>query len=108
MGSAESVRPDLDKVDERIFRSPSVAASLSEVGFRSAAELLGMYASQPAYLRTWLRGAQINRDANLRLQYLAGLGLNRSVAATVYGEIERRSPFPDGFFQGSPDRLARL
>ena len=34
--------------------------------------------------RAWLKQAQINRDRNLRLQYLAGMGLNLDQAGLAY------------------------
>lgn len=108
LGSDSPLHPNLDSVDGLIAASPELAASLQEVGFRSAADLLGMYAAQPSDLQGWLRDAQLNRDVNLRLQYLAGMSLNRSLAGSIYGEIQKRSPFPEGLFVGSPARLEAL
>jgi spermidine synthase len=105
MGSLLPIQPDLDQVDKRMRSSDGLRGSLAEVGFRSAADLLGMYASQPGYLREWLKDAQINRDMNLRLQFLAGMSVNRSLAGSIYGEIQKRSPFPAGFFRGTPERV---
>lgn len=105
LGSLEPLHPNLDSVDRRIAASPRLAGSLTEVGFKSAADLLGMYAAQPADLTGWLKDAQVNRDVNLRLQYLAGMSMNRSVAGSIYGEIQKRSSFPSGFFMGTPERL---
>jgi spermidine synthase len=45
------------------------------------------YAVSHEELIPWLAGAEINRDRNLRLQYLAGLGLNRTEGAAIYREI---------------------
>lgn len=53
-----------------------VSDSLSEVGIRTAVELLATYAGRASDLQVWVKDAEINRDLNLRLQYLAGLGLN--------------------------------
>lgn len=108
LGSDSPLHPNLDSVDARLAASPGLAASLQEVGFRSAADLLGMYAAQPSDLQGWLRDAQLNRDVNLRLQYLAGMSLNRALAGSIYGEIQKRSPFPEGLFVGSPTRLEAL
>jgi spermidine synthase len=108
LGSVSPIRPDLDAVDRRISESVQLAASLKEVGFQSAADLLGMYGSRPSELREWLKDAQVNRDMNLRLQFLAGMSLDRAHAGSIYGQIERRSPFPEGFFLGSAERLAEL
>lgn len=108
LGSDSPLQLNLDTVDGRLAASPGLAASLQEVGFRSAADLLGLYAAQPSDLKGWLRDAQLNRDVNLRLQYLAGMSLNRSLAGSIYGEIQKRSPFPEGLFVGSPARLDAL
>ncbi len=44
----------------------------------------------------YLRDAPINYDRNLRLQYLAGLGLNQRAAATIYSDITRTRKYPEG------------
>ena len=90
----------------RAWRSPDyarVAQSLREVGFHSAADLLSAYAGQAADLRPWLEGAEINRDGNLRLQYMAGLALNFSQENAIYGEIESYRRFPGNLFAGSSE-----
>src|SRR5215831_19361917 len=67
----DSVQARLDRPDYA-----PVVASLSDVGFHSAVELLATYAGRAQDLRPMLAGAQINNDLNMRLQYIAGLGLN--------------------------------
>jgi spermidine synthase len=52
-------------------------------------------------LRAWLKDAQINRDGDLRLQYLAGMGLNLQQAGTIYGEILQQRKFPENLFIAS-------
>ena len=42
------------------------------------ADLLTAYVSSGADLSPWLRDADINRDRSLRLQYMAGLTVDRS------------------------------
>ena len=56
--------------------------------------LLATYAGQEPDLRPWLAGAEINRDGNLRLQYLAGLALNISMEGSIYNDILNLPPFP--------------
>src|SRR5262249_12896237 len=53
-----------------------VAKSLREVSLGSAVEMLATYAGRATDLKPWLKGADINSDRNLRLQYLAGKGVN--------------------------------
>ena len=56
----------------------------------------------------WLKGAQINQDRNLRLQYLAGMGLNLYQGRVIYDEILRYRQFPEGLFVASDARLQAL
>ena len=63
---------------------------------------------QRADLRPWLADAQINRDRNLRLQFLAGLGVNGNVAPEIHQEMLLYRTFPDHLFTGSPASLATL
>jgi len=85
-----------------------VAASLREVGFGSADDLLATYAGQHQDLAPWLANAQINRDGNLRLQYLAGLALNVSDENGIYQEMLRYRKFPANLITGSEQELAPL
>ena len=75
--------------------------SLQEVGFSSAMSLLATYGGQARDLVPWLADAEINRDSNLRLQYLAGLGLNKYENAGIYDEMLKYRRFPDNLFVGS-------
>ena len=105
MGSMTPMTIDVDAVEARIQASPRLAQSLRSVGWRGAADLLGTYASRTSDLRVWLKNAQINRDRGLRLQYLAGMALNQGRAGWIYGEMERRSPFPKDLFTGSAESV---
>jgi spermidine synthase len=93
---------DVDSIEARLSRPESARAdrSLAEVGFQSALSLLSTYAGQARDLAPWLVGAQLNRDSNLRLQYLAGFGLNTYQSAGIYNEIRRYKKFPDNLFVG--------
>jgi spermidine synthase len=103
LGVNGPMKIDVDAVQRRL-QDPAnfrVAESLGEVGFYSAADLLATYANQAPDLAAYLRDAQINRDGNLRLQYLAGLGLNNKLGNQIYAEILRSRRFPTGIFEGS-------
>jgi spermidine synthase len=89
----------LDRADHR-----AVARSLAEVEFTSAASLLATYAGGAADLRPWLAGASINRDRDLRLQYLAGMGLNLQRSDEIYAALVKRRAFPKAFFAPAPKR----
>jgi spermidine synthase len=110
LGQAEPLKINVDDLEQRLARPEykPVADSLHEVGFKSGLDLLSTYAVQASDLRGWLRHAQINRDRNLRLQYLAGMGLNQYLAPVIYEQMLRASRFPWDIFTGSPERLRSL
>jgi spermidine synthase len=101
---------DVDALQSRLSdeRYSRVAASLREVGFVSGVDLLATYAGQRSELDDWLVDAQINRDRNLRLQYLAGMGLNTYQSQGIYDEMIRRRKFPEKLFVASDRRLQTL
>jgi spermidine synthase len=110
LGQDGALNIDLDAVEERLA-DPSrsaVRASLAEVGFPRAVALLGTFAGYAPDLGSWLAGAPINRDRNLRLQYLAGLGLNAVRGIDIYEEILAVRRFPAAVFGGTAARRAAL
>ena len=110
LGQVEPIRIDLDDLDSRL-RRPAYAAvseSLREVGVNSAVDLLASYAGRAAGLREWLRDAAINHDGDLRLQYLAGDGLNVNESDPLYAELLKYRRFPDDVFVGSERWLGQL
>src|SRR5439155_19414728 len=106
----EPTHLDLDEVDARLARPEyaAVARSLEQIGLGSAVSLFGTYAGRAVDLKEWLSDASINRDRDLRLQYLAGLGLNTNESDIVYAEILKYRRFPDGLFTGSASTIAAL
>ena len=74
----------------------------------SAIGLLSTFAMRGKEIRPWLADAQINTDGNLRLQYLAGFGLNRFDQAGIYSEMAQYKQYPEGLFTGSPELLEKL
>src|SRR5205814_1414004 len=110
LGQIEPARIDLDALAARLSRPDHarVLQSLQVVGFGSIPALLGTYAGQRSELDPWLRGAEINRDGNLRLQYLAGMALNISMEGTIYNQILRYRTFPRNLFAGSEERVRGL
>jgi spermidine synthase len=106
LGWGGPARIDVDAVEARVEQPEyrAVAASLREVGFGSAIQMLGTYAGQAADLAPWLRDAQINRDGDLRLQYLAGFALNSSQENAIYTNMLTYRRFPENLFAVS-DRL---
>ena len=108
MGQAEPTKIDLDQVQQRLEREPKVAESLSQVQIRSAADLFSTFAGQAPEMRQWVAGAAINRDLNLRLQYLAGMGANNQNAPVIMKAITQYRKFPKDIFTGSLETLERL
>jgi spermidine synthase len=110
VGQLGTMRIDVDAIEQRLA-SPQyapVAASLHEIGFDSATQLFATFAGNEPMLRPWLADAQINHDRNLRLQYLAGLGLNVYDQAGIYSQMLQYRRYPEGLFLGSPARLAQI
>ena len=102
LGQAEAGRIDIDQLQDRLS-SPTyerVRQSLRETGFRSVFALLSTYGGQAADLRPWLERAPINHDRDLRLEYLAGLGLNHNEQGRLYSEMLSYRKFPQSLFAG--------
>jgi spermidine synthase len=101
---------DVDALETRISQPEyaPVQASLEEVGYASVFDLLGTYSGRSSELEPWLQGAEINRDRNLRLQYLAGLGYNEYLGTEIRNEILSYRTFPVDLFTGSPESIEYL
>ncbi|HTI64913.1 MAG TPA: fused MFS/spermidine synthase [Gemmatimonadaceae bacterium] len=102
-GHASPQPIDLDFIQRELSQPQyaGVAQSLGEVGFGSAMALFATYGGQARDLAPWLANAQVNRDSNLRLQYLAGLGLNTYQNASIYDDMLKFRKFPESLFIGS-------
>lgn len=123
-GQVEPTRIDVDELQQRLDRDDyrGVRMSLEEVGFGEkkyslgkevegegvAVDLLATYAGQAPDLREWGRNAQINRDRNLRLQYLAGMWFNSYLGTEILNGILRYYRFPDNLLTGSDERMTAL
>lgn len=110
LGRAADSTIDIEALEQRL-RQPAyarVSASLAQTEFHSAMDLLATYAGRASDLAPMLAGVEINDDLNLRLQYLAGLGLNSLSSPRIYRDILAYRRFPDGLLTGSPDRINAL
>ncbi len=110
LGQVEPLRIDLDAMEQRIdYRGDSkLAQSMAEVGMNSPVDLFATYAGRASDLKDWLQGAAINRDRNLRMQYLAGLGLNADDSAAIYAGMLAFRRFPEDIFFSAEARLDSL
>jgi hypothetical protein len=68
---------------------------------------MAAYGGQARDLRPWLVDAQINRDRNLRLQYLAGMA-NNVYDNRIYQDMLAYWRFPEEMLTGSPEWKERL
>ncbi len=110
VGRVDDTPIDVDAMQARLD-SPEwgvVAQSLREIGFYSAQDLLSTFAGIGEDFRPWLSDAQINTDRNLRLQYLAGAGVNAYEQAKIYEGMLQARRVKDGLFSGSPESVADL
>ncbi|MGE5293928.1 MAG: spermidine synthase, partial [Solirubrobacterales bacterium] len=110
LGRTEPFKIDVDALQQRLDREDHrrVVESLAEVNFTCATDLLSTYAGQGPDLKDWLKDAQINTDRNLRLQYLAGMGLNAYQGGAIYDKILTYRKFPETLFSGSPTEKLKL
>jgi len=110
MGTVEAPHFNVDEWEAKLNR-PEYAAvkkSLGEVGIYSALDLFANYAGRASDLKGYTGDAQINHDRDLRLQYLAGLGLNLYQSDAIYRDILRYKQFPEGLFSGSEATMTQL
>src|SRR5262249_49282121 len=114
----EPIVIDVDALQERLNRPEFqlLKQSLHDVGFgegldlpvEEGVDLLATYAGQASFLNEFLRGAEINTDRNLRLQYLAGMWLDTDMREQILGRIRASYRFPEKTFVGSPKRIDAL
>jgi len=110
VGRTDETPIDLDAWQARLDRPEyqKVSDSLAEVGYESAADLLATYLGRGQDLGLWVAGAQINTDRNLRLQYLAGVGVNHNIGTEIRDSMLRYRRFPEDLFGGDPATVSRL
>ena len=115
LGYAEPTNIDLDRL-QKLLSTPDYARvkySLEEVAFGAdtidlrletnvwrdpAIALMATYAGRAADLENWMKGAQINTDRNMRLQYLAGMAVNLTLRTEILNKILKTKQM--GFFFG--------
>lgn len=110
VGTVEPPSLDVDELESAYLEPPHAAVrrSLGEIGIYSIVDLLGRYAGRAVDLKPWLAEAEISRDRNLRLQYLAGLGLNQHLGRELYQQILEYRRYPDDVFAAREPNLTWL
>jgi spermidine synthase len=110
LGQVDPLKIDLAAIQARLDRPDyaPVAQSLREISVFSAMDLFTGYSGQKSDLGPWLAGADINHDGDLRLQYLAGWGINSSQEDLIYGQMMKYRQPPANLFAGSPERVLQL
>jgi spermidine synthase len=110
LGQVEPLKIDIGAINARLARPElaGVLESLREVGFYTPASLFATYMGQRSDLGKWTEGAPVNRDRDLRLEYLAGWGINSQLADTLYREMLAYRRAPSNIFQGSGKDVADL
>jgi spermidine synthase len=110
VGQAEPTKIDIDEMEARLHRPEyaPMAQSLREIGFNSAIDLFSTFAGQASDFKGWLADAQINHDRNLRLQFLAGMGLNLYQSGPIYSNMIANTHFPENIFTGSSTSMQAL
>jgi len=110
LGLPEGTKVDLDQVQRRLDQPDyaGAAESLSDVGLRGALSLFKCYLGRAPDLAPWLERAEINRDHNLRLQYLAGMSPNAAQGGTIHDQMLRYRKYPEDLFLGSRMRTTAL
>ena len=122
LGQAEPSAINMDKLQQLLAQEnyAQVRSSLLEVGFGSDNSWLGSYnqdiatslfatfAGRASNLSDWTQNAQINRDSNLRLQYLAGMYFNSYLSTTILQNILSHYRFPQDLFVGSGQNIMNL
>jgi spermidine synthase len=74
----------------------------------TAGALLSTYAGRSQDLAPWLADAEINRERQLRLQYLAGLAANKDERYLIFQSIVKYRRFPADLFTISPELEGQL
>jgi spermidine synthase len=110
MGQVDPLKVNLDTIEERLARPDyaKVRESLRDIGMQSAADLFGTFLGGAPGLRAWTHDAEINTDADLRLSYMAGWGINANMADDHYRNMLRYRDNPSKYFVGSEAALRRL
>jgi spermidine synthase len=110
MGRLDTSPVNVDEIQKRLDSAQysQVTASLQDVRVSTAVDLFATYTGRAADLSATLLGVPVNRDLNMRLQYIAGWGVNSVSAEQIYREILSHRTFPDGVLEGTGEGMETL
>ena len=110
LGQVQPTHIDLDALATRLKRPEyaPLVQSLADISMHSVTDLFGTFAGKAADFKPWLQDAQINRDRSLRLQYLAGRGLNLYHADAIFSEMLPYGRDPEGIFSSTSPLYSEL
>jgi len=110
MGQLEPLKINIDEALERLNRDDHarVRESLREIGINSLLDLFSTYAGSANDLAPWTKGSPLNTDADLKLSYLAGWGVNAAMDDILYRKLLVYRTAPVSIFHGSPEYIEKL
>jgi spermidine synthase len=98
LGQVAPLSVDAGHITSRLGENPALEKSLAEVKIEGVLRLLAAYLGEKRNLASWLEDAQINRDRNLRLQYLAGMSVDLREHQEMYRTMVQYRGYPDRIF----------
>ncbi len=109
MGQAGPLHIDLDKAQGKYDRPEhaTVRESLHDIGIDSMGDLFSTFTGTSADLNRWVGESPLNTDADLRLSYLAGWGINSELADYLYRQMLKYRR-PPQFFTGTPEHMSAV
>lgn len=99
---------DASQLERGLAANPRVRDALSPIGMDSAIRILHAYGTNAHDLAPWLKDAEVNRDSNLRLEYLAALAVDHKDARSLYGEIDAYRRWPTAAVRLTPELVSEL
>jgi len=108
MGGADDVKIDADALQARLDKNLLIAGILADSNFKNADDILRTYAGRAVDLTEWMKGAAINHDKNLRLQYLAGEALNQFEASAILDHMLVYRKYPADILKASAAERSAL
>ena len=98
VAQADETPIDLQAVQDRIDNNPELKAALKEVDLDSVEKLFNHYVGYGKDLETMLQNAEINRESNLKLEYMAGMASYMQEPDAILRLVLRALRYPTEVF----------